>query len=90
LRGQRTPDGFKVNKIKADRELRRNPNYVPEFVNYPIETKPIPVSLSAEDLSKAKQLVDAGVGKDIAEVIRIGVMLWYMKNREPSRARNRS
>ena len=39
FKGQRTPDEFKVNKIKADRELRRNPNYVPEFVNYPITNK---------------------------------------------------
>ena len=85
FRGQRTPAEFKVNKIKADRELRRNPNYVPEFVNYPITSKPIPVELSKEELAQAGQLVAAGLGKDVAEVIRIAVMLWYMKNREPGR-----
>jgi len=85
FKGQRTPDEFKVNKIKADRELRRNPNYVPEFVNYPITCKPIQVPLSTEELAKTKQLVAVGLGKDVAEVIRIGVILWYMRNREPGR-----
>jgi len=85
FKGQRTTDEFKVNKIKADRELRRNPNYVPEFVNYPITSKPIQVPLSTEELAKTKQLVAVGLGKDVAEVIRIGVILWYMRNREPGR-----
>jgi len=83
FKGQRTPDDFKVNKIKGDRELHRNPNYVPEFVNYPITVKPIQVSLDAEELAKAKRLVAVGLGKDVAEVVRTGVMLWYMRNREP-------
>ena len=88
FKGQRTPDEFKVNKIKADRELRRNQSYVPEFVNYPIINKSIQVPLSTDELAKTNQLVTAGLGKDAAEVIRIGVILWYMKNREPGR-RNR-
>jgi len=85
FKGQRTPEEFKVNKIKPDRELRRNPSYVPEFVNYPIVTKPVRVSLSSEELTKTNQLVAVGLGKDVAEVIRIGVMLWYMRNKEPGR-----
>ena len=85
FKGQRTPAEFKVNTIKADRELRRNPNYVPEFVNYPITTKPIQVSLNQEQLAKTKKLMAAGLGRDVAEVIRTGVMLWYMRNREPGR-----
>jgi hypothetical protein len=85
LKGQRTPDEFKVNKIKADRELRRNPSYVPEFINYPIATKAIRVPLSADELAKTNQLVEAGLGKDAAEVMRIGVILWYMRNKEPGR-----
>jgi hypothetical protein len=85
FKGQRTPDEFKVNKIKADRELRRNPSYVPEFVNYPIINKSIRVPLSSEELAKTNQLVAVGLGKDVAEVIRIGVMLWYMRNKEPGR-----
>ena len=85
LKAHKTPDQFKVSKIKTDRELRRNPNYVPEFVNYPITSKPIRVTLNGEQLKKAKQLVEVGFGKDVAEVIRIAVMLWYTANREPTR-----
>src|SRR5215469_2909002 len=85
FKGQRTPDEFKVNKIKANRELRRNPSYVPEFVNYPITNKSIQVPLSTDELAKTNQLVTAGLGKDAGEVIRIGVILWYMRNREPGR-----
>ena len=85
FKGQRTPDEFKVNKIKADRELRRNPSYVLEFVNYPITNKAIQVPLRTEELAKAKQLVAVGLGKDVAEVIRIGVILWYIRNKEPGR-----
>jgi len=85
FKGQRTPDEFKVNKIKANRELRRNPSYVPEFVNYPITNKSIQVPLSTDELAKTNQLVTAGLGKDAGEVIRIGVILSYMRNREPGR-----
>jgi len=85
FKGQRTPAEFKVSRIKADRELRRNPDYIPEFVNYPITTKSIQVPLTEDELARAEKLVTAGLGKDVAEVIRTGVMLWYMRNREPSR-----
>jgi hypothetical protein len=85
FKGQRTPEEFKVNKIKPDRELRHNPSYVPEFVNYPITNSSIQVPLSAEEVAKTNKLVAAGLGKDAGEVIRIGVVLWYMRNREPGR-----
>ena len=85
LKGQRTPADFKVNKIKADRELQRNPNYVPEFINYPIALKAIRVELSQEEFAKAQELVTKDLGKDVGEVIRIAVMLWYIRNREPNR-----
>ncbi|OGQ74551.1 MAG: hypothetical protein A3G40_02365 [Deltaproteobacteria bacterium RIFCSPLOWO2_12_FULL_57_22] len=85
FKGQRTSADFKVNKIKADRELRPNPNYVPEFVNYPITLKAVRVPLGREELAKAQELVAGGLGKDLGEVVRIGVMLWYGKNREPAR-----
>lgn len=85
FKGQRTPADFKVNEIKADRELRPNPNYVPEFVNYPIALKAVRVPLGREELAKTQELVARGLGKDVGEVMRIAVMLWYMKNREPAR-----
>jgi hypothetical protein len=79
--GQRTPADFKVNKIKSDRELRRNPNYVPEFVNYPIKITNIPVELSEEDIAKAEEMIGNGFAKDIGECLRVALMMWYSRNR---------
>ncbi len=84
FKGQRTPADFKVCKIKADRELHRNPNYVPEFVNYPITLRAIPVELNEEELAKAEQMVAKGFAKNVGECIRVAVMMWYARNRMPS------
>lgn len=81
ITGQRTPADFKVNKIKSDRELHRNPNYVPEFVNYPIKVRNIPVELGEADLAKAEEMVANGLAKDIGECLRVALMMWYSRNR---------
>ncbi|HSE90386.1 MAG TPA: urea carboxylase-associated family protein [Candidatus Binatia bacterium] len=81
ITGQRTPADFKVNKIKSDRELRRNPNYVSEFVNYPIKVRNIPVELGEADLAKAEEMVANGLAKDIGECLRVALMMWYSRNR---------
>src|SRR5947207_1718410 len=49
LRSQRTPRDFRNPHIKADRALRRDPAYRPEFANTPIEITDLPVPLSAEE-----------------------------------------
>jgi hypothetical protein len=79
--GQRTAGDFKVNKIKGDRELRRNPNYVPEFINYPLKPTPIRVELSEEDFAKAEAMVGKGFAKDVSECLRVAFMMWYARNR---------
>ena len=81
ISGQRTPADFKVNKIKSDRELRRNPNYVPEFINYPLKTRPIRVELDQKDFAKAEAMVAKGFAKDISEGLRVALMMWYSRNR---------
>jgi len=79
--GQRTPADFKVNKIKSDRELHRNPNYVPEFINYPLKTRPIRVELDDNDFAKAEAMVAKGFAKDVSECLRVALMMWYSRNR---------
>ena len=79
--GQRMPADFKVNKIKSDRELRRNPNYVPEFINYPLKTRPIGVELDQNDFAKAKTMVAKGFARDVSECLRVALMMWYSRNR---------
>src|SRR5205807_6616260 len=43
---QRTPAHFKIKNIKADRALRRDPDYMPEFTNVPIRTTELAVALN--------------------------------------------
>ena len=47
LRSQRTPAAFRNPTIKADRPLRRDPAYAPEFPNVPIVVSDLAVTLSA-------------------------------------------
>ena len=39
LKSQRTPKDFKNSKIKTERELRRDPRYVPDFANVPLDVE---------------------------------------------------
>ena len=49
LRSQRTPDQFRQPNIKADRELYRDPTYVPAFTNVPLRTEQLTIELSDEE-----------------------------------------
>jgi uncharacterized protein YcgI (DUF1989 family) len=49
LKSQRTPRDFRQPVIKADRELRRDPGYRPEFANVPLRVEEVAVSLSEEE-----------------------------------------
>ncbi len=49
LKSQRTPADFRQPQIKADRELRRDPAYSPEFTNVPLVHQPLPIELSDEE-----------------------------------------
>src|SRR5262249_56285923 len=50
-KNQRSPADFKIKTIKPDRELRRDPSYVPEFTNVPIRTTEVAVQLDAQELA---------------------------------------
>ena len=45
LKSQRTPKDFRQPIIKADRELYRDPAYVPAFTNVPIRTEELAITL---------------------------------------------
>ena len=55
-RNQRSPADFKIKAIKSDRELRRDPSYVPEFTNVPIRTTEVPVKLDAQEAAMLEDL----------------------------------
>ena len=49
LKSQRTPADFRQPNIKADRELRRDTAYRPEFTNVPIVRQPVVGELIDEE-----------------------------------------
>ena len=51
LKSQRTPKDFKNSKIKTERELLRDPSYVPAFANVPLDVESLTVRLSAEEVA---------------------------------------
>jgi uncharacterized protein YcgI (DUF1989 family) len=81
--GQRIPADFAVSAIQADRALTRDPAYVPQFVNYPLQTRTIPVPLTPAELGQAEALVAKGFAKSVPEALRLALLLWYTRHREP-------
>jgi uncharacterized protein len=75
-RTQRTVDQFRVQSIKTDRRLVPTPGFEPKFVNFPLEVTEIEVPLSAAEYRAAETLVAAGMGRDVADIVRKGFMLW--------------
>lgn len=78
-RTQRTPAAFRQPRIKADRPLVADPDYVPGFTNVPLEGEEIPVALTAEDSALLDALVaDGAYGTDPARVLRHAFFAWYI------------
>ena len=79
-KNQRSPADFKVKSIKSDRELRREPSYVPEFTNVPIRTTEVAVTLDAEEAAMLEDLQKSGnYGTTPAEVLRYVFFSWWIE-----------
>jgi len=78
---QRSPADFKNARIKADRELSRDPAYVPAFTNTPIVYRDYPIDLSAEEVAllQSAKLGDI-YGDDDAAALRDIVFSWWEEN----------
>jgi uncharacterized protein YcgI (DUF1989 family) len=75
---QRTPADFRVKAIKADRELRRDPSYAPEFANVPIRTSDLAVALDAEEFALLQQCkLRDYYGDDDGAALRDVVFTWW-------------
>jgi uncharacterized protein YcgI (DUF1989 family) len=86
---QRTLNDFKVKAIQVSRELKRVPNYTPEFVNYPVTSRIVTVELTADEHAALEQLKENGWGKTDAEALRSAFFAWYHRNRRPMPLRGR-
>lgn len=77
LRGQKTSEDFEVKQIYAMRELRRDPNYKPNFIPTPARVAlELPATPDEEKLIAS--LLGTGIyGKTSGEAVRIGFMRWW-------------
>ena len=79
-KNQRSPADFKIKTIKPDRELRRDPSYVPEFTNVPIRTTEVAVQLDAQELAMLWDLQQTGTyGATPADVLRYVFFSWWIE-----------
>lgn len=78
-RNQRTPADFKVKEIRAERELRRDASYVPEFTNVPLEISELELELSDEEADLLGRLRATGrYGGSDGEVLRHVFHSWWI------------
>jgi uncharacterized protein len=81
FRNQRTPADFRNSRIKADRELRRDPTYSPEYTNVPIRLEDVPVVLSEEEYRLLDELRATGLyGASDGDVLRYVTFSWWIEN----------
>ncbi|MEQ8964980.1 MAG: urea carboxylase-associated family protein [Azospirillaceae bacterium] len=77
---QRGPADFRNARIKADRELERDPAYSPAFTNYPIRTTDLEVMLSEEEYAALRSLVATGIyGATDGEALRYAFFSWWIE-----------
>jgi hypothetical protein len=77
LRSQRTPESFRVRNIKADRELRADPTYRPEFRNVPLTVEDVAVELSANEMAALAAVRQPIYGDDDGAALRDVLFSWW-------------
>ena len=80
LKSQRTPADFRQPNIKADRELRRDTAYVPQFTNVPLIHQPIAIELNVEEAALFDAIKLPQYGDDDAQALRDVVFSWWEEN----------
>lgn len=80
LRNQRSPADFRQSKIKADRELRCDPTYVPQFTNVPVTINEVGIPLSDEEYALLHDLKATGLyGTSDGEALRYVAFSWWIE-----------
>jgi uncharacterized protein len=77
LHSQRTPAQFRQPNIKADRELYRDPDYVPAFTNVPIRKEPVAIDLTEQEVALFEQARLPLYGDDDGAALRDIVFTWW-------------
>lgn len=76
---RQTVASFKVQNIKADRELSANEDYEPDYPAYPLSRERVTVELTSNVDEWLTQLVDSGFSPDRADAARRVVMVRLIK-----------
>jgi len=78
FKSQRTPDDFKISKIKTDRALHRDESYLAQFNNTPIRISPLEVELDADELTELQQAgLESYYGNDLGAALRDVLFSWW-------------
>jgi uncharacterized protein YcgI (DUF1989 family) len=77
LKSQRTPKDFRNPNVKATRELRRDPSYVPEFTNVPLVLQELSVKLTAEEAAALQRVRLPVYGDDDGAALRDVLFTWW-------------
>jgi uncharacterized protein len=77
LRSQRTPKDFRNPTIKATRALVRDPNYVAEFVNFPLRVEDVAVALTADEDEMLERVRLPVYGADSGAALRDILFTWW-------------
>lgn len=77
LRSQRSPQSFRVQRIKADRELRADPAYRPEFNNVPLTVEDVAVDLTPAEVAMLESVRLPLYGDDDGAALRDVLFSWW-------------
>lgn len=80
---QRTPDQFKVKHKQVDRACRKDPDYVPEYVNFPLRVHDMSIPMTEADMENLQALISRNQGSDPEDAFRSAVMTWHARHRTP-------
>lgn len=81
LKSQRLPKDFINSEIRTEAELKPDPNYKPQYVNFPIEWKDIEVIFENDEFMKVWKYRGT-LGDSDEEVVRTLFFHWYLDNRK--------
>lgn len=85
LKAQKTPSDFKVREILADRELRPDPDYEPDFLPFPGRQE-LDVELSEPEEAMLHGLMRTGLyGPTEGKALLIAFIRWFDANRTRKR-----
>lgn len=78
---QRAVADFRVKVIRTERKLNPTPDYVPSYVNFPLEIKAFEVELTGDDLEDLEFLKKNFFPGTDEQAFRAAVMSWYNENK---------